>query len=138
MINRVVLIGRITKEIEPKYFENANGGGKVVTFSLAVQRDKENADFINCRAWNKTVDILERYTNKGSQIAVEGSLRQRSWETREGEKRNALEVNVQNVTLLSSRNDSNAQNAQPNTNTYQEPTQANTEDYDISYGDLPF
>ena len=63
MINRVILIGRLTKAPELKSTPN---GKSVVNFTLAVQRDKETSDFINCIAWSKTAEILAQYTSKGS------------------------------------------------------------------------
>lgn len=73
MYNRVILLGRLTKNLDIKSFgENKRVGN----FTLAVQRnnDKDKVDFIQCTVWNKTVDIMERYTNKGSQVLVEGEI----------------------------------------------------------------
>lgn len=139
MINKVILVGRLTKDIEVKTYESNGDFKKVGIFTLAVNRDKENTDFIQCRAWNKTVDILERYTSKGSQIGVEGNLRQKKWQTQNGENRQALEVNVQTIELLGSRNDSNGNYNQQGTNTYANAPKASDDSLnDVTFGDLPF
>ena len=59
MINRVILIGRLTKKAELKSTPN---GKSVCNFTLAVQRDKDNTDFINCTSWGKTAEVLAQYT----------------------------------------------------------------------------
>ena len=76
-MNNIVLIGRITKDPELKYTNNGNGNTR---FTLAVQRNKEETDFINCVAWEKTAENIAEYFKKGSQIAVQGSIRTGSYE----------------------------------------------------------
>lgn len=78
MINRVILIGRLTKDIELK---STPSGKSTCTFNLAVQRDKDTADFITCVAWEKKAEILSQYTRKGSQIGVEGRIQTRSYDS---------------------------------------------------------
>ena len=82
-MNNVTLLGRITKELELKVY----GETKVVNFSLAVNRKfkKNEADFIMCKAFNKTAEIMSQYLNKGSQIAVEGRIQTGSYE-KEGKR----------------------------------------------------
>lgn len=76
-MNNIVLIGRMTKDPELKY---ANTGKGSTRFTLAVQRNKDEADFINCVAWEKTAENIAEYFKKGSQIAVQGSIRTGSYE----------------------------------------------------------
>lgn len=76
-MNNIVLIGRITKDPELKY---TNNGKANTRFTLAVQRNKEETDFINCVAWEKTAENIAEYFKKGSQIAVQGSIRTGSYE----------------------------------------------------------
>ena len=76
-MNNIVLIGRITKDPELKYTNNGKGNTR---FTLAVQRNKDEADFINCVAWEKTAENIAEYFKKGSQIAVQGSIRTGSYE----------------------------------------------------------
>ena len=76
-MNNIVLIGRITKDPELKYTNNGKGNTR---FTLAVQRNKDETDFINCVAWEKTAENIAEYIKKGSQIAVQGSIRTGSYE----------------------------------------------------------
>ena len=99
MINRVVLVGRLTKGIELK---KTASGKSVATFTLAVTKNKDKTNFITCVAWERVADILNQYTQKGSQIAVEGSLEQREYEY-QGAKRSVLEVLVSSVELTGNR-----------------------------------
>ncbi len=99
MINRVILIGRLTKNAELKSTPN---GKSVTNFTLAVQRDKETSDFINCTAWNKTAEILTQYTSKGSLVAVEGRLQVRSYDSN-GQTKYATEVICDSLTLCDSK-----------------------------------
>lgn len=140
MINRVVLVGRLTKEAEIKSYQTSNGISCLARFTLAVNRDKDNTDFIPCTAFGKTAEIIEKYTNKGSQIAVDGMLKQNRWTTQSGESRSALDVNVQKVALLSSRNDSKQQN-NSNVNDYidnRKSTENQANEDDLMYDELPF
>lgn len=72
-MNRVFMIGRLVKPVEIKSLGNDK---KVANFTLAVNRnaDREKVDFIPCSAWNKTAEVLEKYTTKGSQILIEGEV----------------------------------------------------------------
>jgi len=72
-MNKIFLLGRITKAVEIKSLGNDK---KVANFTLAVNRnaDREKVDFIPCSAWNKTAEVLEKYTTKGSQILIEGEV----------------------------------------------------------------
>lgn len=76
-MNNIVLIGRITKDPELKY---TNNGKANTRFTLAVQRNKDETDFINCVAWEKTAENIAEYFKKGSQIAVQGAIRTGSYE----------------------------------------------------------
>lgn len=76
-MNNIVLIGRITKDPELKYTNNGKGNTR---FTLAVQRNKDETDFINCVAWEKTAENIAEYFKKGSQIAVQGAIRTGSYE----------------------------------------------------------
>lgn len=91
-----MLIGRITKDLELRHTSN----DKVVCdFTLAVNRDKDNADFINCVVWNNQAENLCKYQGKGSLIAVFGELRVDTYEV-EGNKRYKTYVYVNNIEFL--------------------------------------
>jgi single-strand DNA-binding protein len=99
MLNRVILIGRLTRDPELKYTPN---GTAVATFSLAVNRrfNKEQTDFIDIVAWRQTAEFCANYGSKGRLVAVEGRLQVRSYETKEGQKRKATEVVADDVRFL--------------------------------------
>lgn len=99
MINNVVLTGRLTKDIELR----RTTSGKVCTsFTLAVNRNKQETDFINCVAWNNWAELLEKYTRKGSQIGVEGRIQTRNYDDKNGKKIYVTEVLANKITFLES------------------------------------
>jgi len=105
-LNRVILVGRLTKDVELK---QTTGGAQVATFSIAVNKTyktggekKEKASFITCVAWNKTAEVIAQYCKKGQRIGIEGRLDQRSWEDDKGNKRSVVEVVVDNFQFLES------------------------------------
>ncbi len=105
MRNKVQLIGHLGADPEIKNLEN---GGKLARFSLATNEkyQKKNGEKVtethwhNLIAWGKTADIIEKYARKGNELGVEGKLKHRAWETKEGEKRYATEVVVNDVLLM--------------------------------------
>ena len=106
MINRVVLMGRLTADPELK--KNASDLS-VVSFSVAVDRayskDKQETDFINCVAWRQTAEFISRYFSKGRLIALEGRLQTRTWTDRDGNKRYTTEVLVDQVSFTGEKKD---------------------------------
>ena len=99
MINKVILIGRLTKKPELKSTPN---GKSVCNFTLAVQRGKDNTDFIPCVMWGKTAEVLAQYTDRGSLVGVEGRIQVRSYDSN-GEKKYATEVICDGLTLCDSK-----------------------------------
>lgn len=117
MLNHIVLQGRLTKDPELRYTQN---GTAVAALTVAVDRDyqsggnEKQTDFINCVAWRKTAEFLEKYFSKGSAIIVEGSLQSRKYQDKNGNDRVAWEVNVNNVYFGDSKKrESNEENAYP-------------------------
>lgn len=140
MLNKVILIGRITKEIS---LMRTNTNRDYTRFTLAVNRrtqnGEQNADFISCIAWNKTAVTMHDYLRKGALIAIEGRLNTGSYE-KNGERIYTTDVIVENFHFLESKKDSESQNATSYTNTSQttnEPYEAPTE-LDIANEELPF
>jgi len=72
MLNSIAIVGRLTRNPEVK---NLDGGKTVATFTLAVQRNKDDVDFIPCEVWNKSAISVRDYVTKGSLVGVTGSLR---------------------------------------------------------------
>ncbi len=95
MLNRIQLIGRLTRDPELRYVSN---GHPMAQFTLAVDRDFKNAagdrdaDFINCVAWRKLAEQVGQYCSRGRLVAVEGRLQTRSYETQDGSRRRVTEV----------------------------------------------
>jgi len=106
MINRIVLLGRATKDPETR---STSTGKTVSTFTLACERDFRNAsgdketDFIPIVCWAKTSEIVEKYVNKGNMIAIDGRLQIRTYEDKKGKKRTIAEVVADRVQLLGSK-----------------------------------
>ena len=118
-MNKVILIGRITKDPEIRYTQT---GVPSVNFSLAVEREfrdasgNRQADFINCVAWRGQADFISRYIKKGYLLSVDGRIQTRNYQGQDGQTRYVTEVIVDQVENLQPRDP----NAAPAT-TYQQP-----------------
>lgn len=104
MINKVVLIGRITKDLE---IRKTQSNASVLSYTLAVNRNfkkegQQEADFISCVSWNQQADYLSRYAVKGSLVAVEGRIATRSYDGQNG-KVYITEVITEGVNILDRR-----------------------------------
>jgi single-strand DNA-binding protein len=99
MLNRIILIGRLTRDPELKYTPQ---GTAVATFSLAVARkfNKDETDFIDIVVWRGLAENVAQYLSKGRMAAVEGRLQIRSYETQDGQKRRVAEVIADDVRFL--------------------------------------
>jgi single-strand DNA-binding protein len=106
-LNKVILGGRLTADIELK---QTPSGVSVCQFSIAVNRKRskdgeQTADFINCVAWRNTAEFLARFFRKGSSVCVVGAIQTRSWQDQNGQKRNAVEVLVDEALFVDGKND---------------------------------
>ena len=105
MINSVVLMGRIVNDLELK---TTQSGLSVVSFRIAVDRKyskgEKQTDFFDVVAWETQAEFICRYFRKGSLIALEGELRTRSFQTKDGANRTVTEVLVNNVSFTGERN----------------------------------
>jgi single-strand DNA-binding protein len=103
MYNRIILIGRLTRDPELRYVPS---GAPVASFSLAVDRPFQNqqgnreTDFIDVVAWRKLAEQVSQYMSKGRMVAVEGRLQIRSYETQDGQKRKVAEVVADGIRFL--------------------------------------
>ena len=125
-MNNVILIGRLTKEVEIK---KTATGKDVCSFTLAVNRQtkketQQDADFISCIAWNNTAKLMYQYLHKGSLIAVEGRIQTRSYDNQQGQRIYVTEVVAESVQFLEPKSDSQPQQAQIDTNAYIQQTQS--------------
>ena len=160
MINRVVLVGRLTRDVEVR---KTASGLSVATFTVACDRriargqdgnNQQSADFISCVAWRQAADFLGSYAHKGALVGVEGRIQTRNYD-RDGQKVYVTEIVCDTVNLLESKSQSQsrAQNSGYQDNSYQQPYSqpkpSTNDDFvsddfgagigmDISSDDLPF
>ena len=112
-MNKVFLIGRLTRDPELRYTGNNTA---VASFALAVQRNFANqqgereADFFNITVWRKQAENVKNYLTQGSQVAIEGRLQTRTYDDANGQKRYVTEVVADNVEFIGSRNSSSNSN----------------------------
>jgi len=107
-LNKVLLMGNLTRDPDVRYVPS---GAAVAEFSMAMNRvytnqakeRKEEVCYVKIVTWGKLAENCSKYLTKGSPVFVEGRLQSRSWETKDGEKRNILEVVADRVQFLSSR-----------------------------------
>lgn len=148
MINRVVLVGRLTKDPE---FRTTPSGVDVATFTLAVNRNfkskngEQQADFINCVVFRKQAENVNNYLNKGSLAGIDGRLQSRSYENKEGQRVFVTEVVCDSVQFLEPKNAQASNNNQSN-NQVQQREKAlqsdnpfnNSNNFDMDDSSLPF
>jgi len=160
MINRVVLVGRLTRDPELRY---TSSNTAVTSFTVAVNRQFTNAqgnrdaDFINCAIWRKAAEIFVKYTHKGSLVSVDGRIQTSSYENQQGQRFYRTDVIVENFSFLDSNHEnsqnSNSTNSKNNqigsnnsgsnsprnqNNQKSDPFEDNSRPIDISDDDLPF
>lgn len=108
-MNKVILMGRLTRDPEVRYTQNTNT--LVASFSLAVNRrfvrqgEERQADFINIVAWNKTGEFVSKYFKKGQQVAIIGRLQTRNWDDEQGQKHYITEVVAEEAYFADSKRD---------------------------------
>lgn len=118
MYNKVILMGRICRDLEVK---TSNSGVKYIKFALAIDRGyvkdgERKTDFIGCTAWNKTAEFIARYFGKGSMIMVDGSIRTEAYTTADGKRITKTDVAVECATFTGEKKrafgDGDTQNAE--------------------------
>lgn len=138
MINNVVLVGRLTRDVELRYTPSNQA---VATFTLAVNRNFKNqstgereADFINCVIWRKQAENLANWAKKGHLIAITGRIQARSYDNQQGQRVYVTEVVAEIYQLLEKRD-----NTGNHTSTeYQMPSNFSGQTMDIDDDGLPF
>lgn len=143
MINRVVLTGRLTRDVDLRYTQ---GGAAVATFNLAVdrrftnQQGEREADFVSCVIWRKSAENFANFFHKGSLVGIEGRIQTRNYENQQGQRVYVTEVIVENFSFLESKNSTgngSYQNNQSQNNT-SDPFANNAGNVDIQDSSLPF
>ncbi len=106
-INRVILVGRLTRDAEQSYTQS---GYSILKFGLAVNRRRKQGDewideanFFDVTVWGRQGEAIATYMTKGKQVGVEGQLRQERWEAQDGSKRSKVTVEASNIQLLGGR-----------------------------------
>ena len=135
MINRVVMVGRMTRDPE---LRRTGSGAAVTSFTLALNRnynsaDGQQADYISCVVWNKVAENVAQYCAKGSLVGVEGRLRSRSYDNAQGQRVYVTEVVCDSVQFLETRaqrerNQSSMNQGMMN-NQYSQPDQPQTDNF---------
>ena len=151
MINRVVLVGRLTRDPE---LRRTNNGTAVASFTVAVDNRTKDAagnrttSFIPCTVWNQQAENAARFVHKGSLVGVEGRLNQRSYDSKDGRKVSVIEVICDSVQFLERKDenasgsmsqdyDSNSAPAYQPDPDVEEPSERNGSSIDVT-DDLPF
>ncbi len=140
-MNKVILMGRLTKDPETRYTQNTNT--LVASFSLAVNRrfvrqgEERQADFINIVAWSKTGEFCSKYFKKGQQVGVIGRIQTRTWDDEQGQKHYVTEVVAEEVYFADSKRDGDVSSGNFE-NTFGSVVASNPEFEISSNDDLPF
>lgn len=143
-MNEVNILGRLTSEPDMRYLSS---GSALVMFTLAVQRSYKNkqgeydADFIRCKAFGKTAEVLAEYLTKGNRVAVSGEIQTSTYE-KEGQTHYATDVSVRQFTFIDSKDKGEKKSYEKKESGGGQPTKDPFESYsdpvDIQDSDLPF
>lgn len=134
-MNKAILLGRLTKDVETRYTQSTNT--QVSSFTLAVNRrfvkeGEQQADFINIVAWNKTAEFCSKYFRKGQQVAVVGRIQTRSYDNQEGKKVYVTEVIAEEVYFADTKKTG------PDESMLGSSTPVTNNTFEIESDDLPF
>ena len=105
-MNIAILMGRMTRDPELRY---TSSGKAYANFTLAVQKTKDEAEFIDCIVWEKTAETIAEYFRKGNRILIQGRLNVSSYE-QNGEKRKSTKVQIFSFEFVDNKNSGNSQN----------------------------
>ena len=115
-MNKVILMGRLTRDAEVRYSQGENSTA-IARFSLAVDRrfrrdgDEQNTDFINCVAFGKTAEFLERFGRKGTKFVLEGRIQTGSYTTKDGQRVYTTDVVTESIEFAESKSNSGGDNS---------------------------
>lgn len=132
-MNHVSITGRVTKDIE---LRKTTTGKSTVTFVIAVPRDRETADFIQCVAWNQRAELMARYVHKGNKIGISGKIQTRKYGNRDGQTVYVTEILVDEVEFLEKKEIAPEPHNQPVTSVPEQDDYSGLDDIDENA--LPF
>lgn len=133
MFNKVIIIGRLTRDPELKMITS---GATLCNFSLALSRNYKSVkgdsitDFIDFIAWQKNAEFLTKYFTKGSQVGIEGNIQMNEYTNKEGIKRRKAEISVEHIFFVGDKKQSQDINID-----HEASEMAESKEYD---GDLPW
>ena len=143
MLNRVILMGRLTRDPD---FKQTQSGVAICKFSVAVERQFKDSktgerltDFLDCTAFRGTAEFISRYFTKGNMILVEGNIQNNNYTDNNGVKHYANNIMVENVSFCGGKNESSAEQSAP-----EQPVSAEIEQFaaevsgEIQSGEVPF
>lgn len=142
-MNVAILCGRLTKSPEEKIIAGANGNTTVSRFTLAVDRrqakkeGEPTADFINCVAFGKTAEFINKYFTKGRRIGITGRIQTGSYTNKDGAKVYTTDVVAETAEFIDSKNDAQAQTQTETAKPAGDPMEGFM-NLDLSGDDLPF
>lgn len=137
-MNKVIVVGRLTRDPEMKY-TTGESATAIARFSLAVNRKFKNADgeyeadFINCVAFGKTAEFIEKYFNKGMAMGIAGRIQTGSYTNKDGQKVYTTEVVVEETEFVESKNKGTPESVVTNNASAQSDFEEATDD-----GEMPF
>ena len=102
-MNKVILMGRLTREPDIRYSQNANGSMAVARFTLAVDRRVKREDFISCVSFGKPAEFVEKYLHQGTKIAIVGRIQTGSYTNRDGVRVYTTDVVVESAEFAESK-----------------------------------
>ncbi len=144
-LNKVFLIGRLTRDPEKSYTPN---GTCITKFSVAVNNgfgENRKTAFIDVTAWSKSAEFVANYFSKGKEILIEGRLEFDTWESKEGDRRSKLYVTAERASFVGSKNDQPGGSGEASSSGYSQNTPPSPSPIDddpvsqnISDDDIPF
>ncbi|WP_125764465.1 single-stranded DNA-binding protein [Companilactobacillus hulinensis] len=141
MLNRSILVGRLTKDVDLRYTSNGTAAG---SFTLAVNRNYTNAqgereaDFINCVIWRKAAETFSQWTHKGSLVAIDGRLQTRNYENNQGITVYVTELVVDEFSFINTNNgNNNSGSGQSNQQSYNKNNNQNRNNYQNNNSQRP-
>ena len=99
-MNRIILTGNLTKEVELRYTPKNLA---VAHFTIAVKRDSNNTDFLNCIAYGNQAELITKYLDKGNKVGIDGRIQTGSYENKDGKKVYTTDIVVEKVEFLSKK-----------------------------------